>query len=338
LQEKNGKTVGKLPASQLEKLIETARRAPHPSTLIGPKIGEDAAVIDTGGCLLVSHVDPITEASAYAGTLAIQVAANDLAVTGAIPRWAQILLLLPPGSNPDLAREILEAAADAAAKLGIDIIGGHTEYTPGLVKPVIAAFVMGCACPECLTPTSGAKPGQVIVQAGWAGAEGTAILASDFEDLLSSRGVPKAVIEEAKRLAENISIVDIAIELARRGLASAMHDATEGGILGALVEMALASGNTLEVDAGKILVHETTRIISERLGIDPLRLISSGAFIIAADPDTADKVVEFIVEKGLPASQIGTITAGTPQVRVKRGERTEIYKEPPIDEISRFWV
>jgi len=338
LREKNGKTVGKLPASQLEALIQVVRRAPHPSTLIGPKIGEDAAVVDAGGCLLVSHVDPITEASAYAGTLAIQVASNDLAVTGAIPRWAQVLLLLPPGSSSELARRILESAAEAAARLGIDVIGGHTEYTPGLEKPVVAAFVMGCACRECLTPTSGAKPGQVIVQAGWAGAEGTAILASDFGDLLASKGVPKEIIDEAKRLAENISIVHVAVELARQGLVSAMHDATEGGLIGALVEMALASGTTIDVDVNNILVHETTKIISKSIGIDPLRLISSGAFIIAVDPDKAEKVIALVEEKGLPARQIGKVIAGTPQVRVKRDGTLQVYREPPVDEISRFWV
>jgi len=335
---KNGKTVGKLPASQLEKLIEAVRKAPHPSTLIGPKIGEDAAVVDPQGCLLASHVDPITEASSYAGTLAIQVASNDLAVTGAIPRWAQLLLLLPPGSSHDLARSILESAAEAAARLGIDIIGGHTEYTPGLEKPVIAAFVMGCTCRECITPTSGARPGHVIIQAGWAGAEGTAILASDFEDLLVDRGVPRRVLEEAARLAENVSIVRAAVEVSRQGLAAAMHDATEGGLIGALAEMAIASDSTIEVDGSEVLVHEATRVISEKLGIDPLKLISSGAFIIAASPDKAGEIISIAREHGLPARQIGRVVEGPPEVRIKRRGRVEIYREPPVDEISRFWV
>ena len=336
---KNGEQrVGKLPSSLLAPIIKSLRRSPAPSTLLGPAIGEDAGVVDTAGCLLVSHVDPITEAGEYAGLLAVLVAANDLAVSGAIPRWAQVLLLLPPSTGVEEAEKILEGAAKAAERLGIDIIGGHTENSPGITKPVIAVFAMGCACKECLTPTRNARPGDLVVQIGWAGAEGTAILASDFSSLLESKGVSRDIIEEARRLAEDISVLEQAVELARRGFANALHDATEGGLVGALVEMATASGTQVEIDASRVPIHPATTRIAEKLGVDPLRLISSGVVIAAVPSSRAEPVLEIAKSMGRPAAVIGRILHGDPLARIIYPGGVREYREPPEDEISRFWL
>ncbi len=330
--------IGKLPAPRLRELISSVRTVSHPSTIIPARIGEDAGAVDLGTCVLVSHVDPITEASAEAARLAVIVASNDVAVTGARPSWAQMLALLPPGLDQASLEELFRAVGEEASRLGIEVIGGHTEYSPGVSKPIVALYVMGCACRECLVSTSGARAGDYIVQVGYAGREGAMILASDFADILRERGVPQEVIEEARTGAWSVSIVDIAVELAENGLVSSMHDATEGGIVGALVEVALASGKTLLVEMDRILVDDAVQVIAERLGIDPLRLISSGALVATSSPDKAREVIRIAERLGRPARVIGRVLEGDPRL-VLRGPGGEeyLYREPPRDEISRFW-
>ncbi len=331
-------SLGKLPYSEMLEIIGRVRSVYRASTIIGPRIGEDSAVIDLGDCLLVSHVDPITEASAGAGSLAVIVASNDVAVTGARPSWAHLLLLAPQGYSLGKLKALVEEIRITAEKIGIEIIGGHTERAPGIIKPIIALTVMGCACRNCLTLTSSAKPGEYIIQIGSAGREGASILARDFPSLLVKKGVSMDEIEELRRIGEDLSVVEIAVELAESNLVSSMHDATEGGILGALIEMSLASNNVFEVERDRILVHPLLQKISVKLGIDPLKLISSGALIATADEDKLGEILELTRLSNLEASIIGRVREGRePGLRLLAGKETVFYKEPPIDEISRVW-
>ncbi len=336
MQEKNG-SVGKYPLGVTARIVERVHRLTRPGTIIPPAPGEDAGVVDLGNCLLVAHVDPITEAVGDAARLAVIVAANDVAATGARPLWAQVLVLLPPGTPAEEAERIAEAIGREAARLGIEVLGGHTEASPGLEKPIVAAFIYGCACRDCLTPTSAMSPGDKIVLVGWAGLEGMKILATDFTGLLLERGVPREVVEEAASFPGDISVVDVAVDLAWRRLAKAMHDATEGGVIGALVESAIAAGATIRVRADSIPVPPPLARIAGVLGIDPLRLISSGALIVAAEPEKAGKVVEAARDHGRPASIVGEVLEGPPQVELLRGGKVEVYTEPVTDEIAVFW-
>lgn len=336
--EESGNQVGKLPYPALAKLVASIRGVRWPSTVIGPGPGEDAGVVDLGNCFLVSHVDPITEAGSGIGKLAVVVSSNDVAVTGARPRWAQVLLLLPKGYPLRQVENLAEEIGRAAEELGIEVIGGHTEYTPGLVKPIVAVYVMGCACKRCLVPTGNAREGDYVVQIGSAAREGASILARDFKDLLLQRGVSEETIERVVSLGEMLSIIDIALSLAEKGLVNSMHDATEGGILGSLVELALASGKLVEVWRDRIIVEDVVRSVTSAFSIDPLRLISSGTLIATTSEDNLDEVIGEARVHGLEASVIGRVKGGPPLVRIMEDDRVVEIKEPPIDEISRFWV
>lgn len=336
MQEKNGKWIGKLPVRELSKILSKITTIHTPSVITGPGPGEDAGIVDLGSCMLVSHVDPITEAGETTGKLAVIVASNDVAVTGARPRWAQVLLLLPPGYPLEKVEILASEIGKTARELGIEVIGGHTEYTPGLEKPIVAVYVMGCTCRECIVPTGNAKPGDVVVQIGYAGQEGAFILANDFEILLRERGVPQETIEYLKR-GVRLSVIDIAVELAEKGLVHSMHDATEGGLLGALVEVALASSKTLRIDKGKIVVDERVAEACKALNVDPLKLISSGTLIVTAPPENLDSILEIARRHGYVASPIGTVEEGDAKLVLVDGEEIMELYEPPEDEISRFW-
>jgi len=185
--------VGKLPPELMD-IVFKFRGIDDPQVVVGPAIGEDAAVINLDGMYLVVHSDPITEAASRVGWLAVNVAANDVAVTGAAPRWASIVILLPE-NGVKLLKSIVEDIDRAAKELGVAVVGGHTEEAPGVEKPTVIATVMGVT--RRYVATSGARPGDVIIMVKHGALEGTAILAYDFEKMLLGRGVEKEVVETA---------------------------------------------------------------------------------------------------------------------------------------------
>ena len=336
---KNGSgSPGKLKLNELTRIIAGSRTSFHPQTLLGPKIGEDAAFLDLGNCILVAHVDPITEAGKGSGRLAVIVASNDIAVSGARPKWALALFLLPPTGSIDEYYYLFEEVGDEARKLGLEIIGGHSERSPGLSKPVVALSALGCACKECIVPTGGARPGDLVIQIGSAAREGALILAEDFRDLLVSAGVEESIIERASKLIDTLSIVDVAVELAENGLVSSMHDATEGGLLGALVEASLASNTLFKINKNKIIIDDVVSVITRALRLDPLKLISSGTLVATAPPVKANEVMRIAEALGYKSGVIGIVEASSkPGVVLVDNEHEYFIKEPPEDEISRFW-
>ena len=336
MRESSGKRlgIGKLPVRDLLPLLSRARPVRRSETYQGPYPGEDAAIIRLPCCDLALHTDPITEAESEIGWLSVHVAANDVATTGACPAWASVAVLAPEGSTTDSLARIIDGIRRAAEELGVDIVGGHTEVSPGLAKSIVISTVIGLTCPGCALRTGDAKPGDLVVYAGYAGAEGTGILARDFRPRLKECGIDESTILEALNIGAAISIVRPACALAKSGLVHSMHDVTEGGALGALVELALASGNTVVVEPERIPVHPATREISECLRIDPLKLIGSGSFVAAVPPEKEAEALELLSSLGVPARVIGRVEGGGPWVELPGGER--IY-EPPIDEISRVW-
>jgi len=322
---------GKLPLRLLEKYVFPRIGVRDSRVVVGPGIGEDAAIIDLGGRFLIVHADPITEAAYRVGWLAVHIASNDIAVRGAAPLWVIGVILLPEDYSEGVLDHITRDMDEAARELGAMIIGGHTEETPRLDRPIVVCTVMGLA--DRYVSTSGARPGDKVLLIGWAGLEGTAVLASDFRNKLLKLGVSEDVLRRAEGLYRRISIVKPALRLAEFG-ASSMHDPTEGGLIGGLVEVAAASRVRIEVWERRIPLLDETRIIADKLGIDPLKLISSGA-LIATIPEER---VKDLGETGINYSIIGEIHEGEPRLTLHRinGE-TEIYYEPPEDELARLW-
>ncbi len=314
---------GKLSLEELKRLLSMLPTEGE-GVVLGPRVGEDAAVLDPGGRLVVVHSDPVTEAVSEVGWIAVHVAANDVAVTGARPMWALVTILLPEGHTG--LWEIAEGISRAAEELGMAVVGGHTEEAPGVEKPIVVVTAMGLAESGRIVRTSGARPGDLIVMSGSAGLEGTAIIARDFADALRERGVDEAVLEKAREFLSKISVVREALRIAP--IATSMHDPTEGGVVGGLVEMALASRKKFVVDAEKILIADETRIICGALSIDPLMLISSGV-LIATIPRNS------VIPEGF--QMIGEVRVGKPSLELRREGEIETYVDVPKDELARLW-
>ena len=301
--------IGKVPPEILEKIVMgpmAASRVKRGDVLLRPTTGEDCSAVDLGGEICILSTDPITGAAEDIGYLAVQINCNDIYSAGAEPMGVLLTVLLPAGSDEEMLAEIMEGALRAAEERNIEILGGHTEVTEVVVKPVISAAVIGKTRGRKILATGGAKAGQDIVMTKWAGTEGTAILAKEWEE-----GLRTYLSEEELKAAQemkNFLSVGKESEIAFAHGATAMHDATEGGILGAVWEVAECSGLGVDVFVESIPVKEETKKICAAMGIDYLRLISSGTMIIAAE--NGPMLVDKLAEAGIAAAVIGKLTEG----------------------------
>jgi hydrogenase maturation factor len=314
----------------LRGLVLNRTGAARRETIIGARLGVDAAAIALGpdeACVLTT--DPITTASAGAGRLAVHVVCNDLAVMGAEPVGVLATLLFPAGSTR-LAIEALTDEIDATAReLNVEVLGGHTEIAPGLAAPLAVLTGVGKARRDRLLTAGGASPGDALVLTKAAGLEGSHILANDLADRLVA--VAPKLLEEARGYASELSVVPDASAALLLGV-TAMHDPTEAGVIGALWEMAEASGCGFRVFADRIPVRDATRAICEALGVDPLRLIASGALLIACRD--GDAMLRGLAGRGFAANVIGTMTAHG-RVLVHPGGREEGIDSLDRDELYR---
>jgi hydrogenase maturation factor len=298
---------GKVPADVLKRYVFNNLGLPSDRVLKGPNIGEDAAVLDMGDRVIVVATDPITGAERRIGWLSVHVNANDVASCGAKPSWFLATTLLPEEGDESILKEIMDDMNVALCQIGVSLIGGHTETTPGLERPIIIGFMLGETSKDKYVTTGGAQSGDHIILTKGAGIEGTSIIAQEFSNLLEEK-LEREVIKGGAELIERISVVPEAMLVMKTGEINSLHDPTEGGILNGLWEMAEASGVGLKIFKEKIPIEEETRKICATLNIDPLKLLGSGALIIVTNPDKSEEIIEILKDKGIKASIIGEIT------------------------------
>jgi hydrogenase maturation factor len=299
--------------------------------VLGPRIGEDASVIDFKDKVLVIHSDPITGAVENIGWLAVNIVANDIATRGAKPLWMLIVLLLPSNINSKKLKHITQQIDTAAKELGIAIVGGHSEVTPSMKRPIIIATAMGEIEKGKLVQSSGAKVGDHVIVTKGAAIEGTAILSSELAELLQ-RKINSRIVENAQKFIEKISVVKDALTAVKVGEVHAMHDATEGGVAAGLQEIAWASDAGIVAYEEKIPVYEETKLICQALKIDPLKTIGSGALIIAAHPEKAREIVAALRENDIRASVVGEIVDKSRGSYIVRRNGTRLDLTEPIKE------
>lgn len=320
---------GKLPSDVLEKRILSSFRFKRKEVLVRSKVGEDCSVLDFGEYACVVSTDPITGASNEIGRLAVHISCNDVAANGVEPFGLLFTILAPEGTTLEVLQDIVRQAAEEAASLKVEIIGGHTEITPAVNRIVVSTTAIGRAAKDRVVTSSGAKPGDYIILTKWAGLEGTAIIAHDFEKRLRGR-MDDALLESAQAMMGHISVVKEGMIAGKMG-ATAMHDVTEGGVLGALWELAEASGVGLRIYEDKIPVRPETRTICEEFGLNPLKLISSGCMLITCRDGQG--MLEALNREGIPASIIGEVVEeGRTLVS---GEREEPIDPPESDELYK---
>ena len=330
---------GKLPLEFLRRLLDRIE-VRDPRVFVGARAGEDAALIDFGDRFLVAKTDPITFATDLIGWYLVHVNANDIAAMGGTPRWLMATLLVPEGSSEAEVERIFGQIGDACAELGVTLIGGHTEVTYDLPRPIAVGAMLGEAPKGRVALTSGAQAGDSIILTKSIAIEGASILARESGGRLMERGVSRGAVERAQGFLfdPGISVVRDAAAACGAAAVHAMHDPTEGGVAGGLVEMAAAANVGVLVEEDAIPVLPECSEICRVLGLDPLGLIASGSLLIAVAPEDVGKVADALDREDIPASEIGRITE--PGDGLKMRSRGTVRDLPMFsrDEIARWFA
>jgi len=330
-----------LPASHLHRLL-TRYAVKDPSVIVGPGVGEDTAVVALSpGAYLVTKSDPITFATDEIGWYAVHVNANDIACAGARPRWWMATVLLPEGSTTAaLVDEIFAQMDRACVEVGALLVGGHTEITYGLSRPIVVGTMLGQVMPDQVITTSGARPGDRLILTKGIAVEGTAIIArekrTELEATLSSELLDRCA---ALLHQPGISVVrdaQLAL-LSAPGGVHAMHDPTEGGVATGLHELAQACGCGLEIQADALPVLPETRLVCRALGLDPLGVIASGSLLVAAQEESVDAIVRALGASGIDATPIGRVLPPGTEVWVNRGSERHLLPTFARDEVARLF-
>jgi hydrogenase expression/formation protein HypE len=302
---------GKIPIEILRSTFLRLTGSPSSAIDTPPLAGLDFAALKVDGRHMIVSADPVTGVVKNIGRYAIRVSANDVATSGNRPQYAESVVLLPDGAGVVLAKKIAVQLHEEAKKLGISIVGGHTEVTPGLDRPIVAVTTFSFV--DSYVSSRDAREGDTILMTKTAGLEGTVVLGGSGESI------------------DAISIVEEAVASFGTGQVHAMHDCTEGGVLGAVFEMSLASGLGFELEAGWVPVTRRTAAICRKFDINPLKLIGSGALLIAV----ANGDEETVIDRLAPicrATAIGRFTKKGRYLIDKKGRKV-VVRAAPEDEL-----
>jgi hydrogenase maturation factor len=329
--------VGKLDISFLSGLLESYTTTDE-SVAIGAKVGEDAAVLDMGDRFLVAKTNPITFATDEIGWYVVNVCVNNMVVRGVRPRWMLNCVLLPEEkTTPQLVEDIFRQIYEASQQVGVLVIGGHTEVTYGLDRPIVTGFVIGEIDREHLIATGGAQVGDTILVTKALGVEGTAIIAREMADDLKQKGCEADLIARAQNFLYDpgISVFQDALTAAETGLVHCMTDATEGGLATALHELAEAAEVGVLVEAEKVPVLPETARICTAYGIDPMGLIASGMLILTAPPEGVGEIRRRMEGINVDCTPIGTVTNRSAGCRLSKAGVESDLPYYATDELTR---
>ncbi len=322
---------GKIPESVLKRSVLKQIHTKRKEVVLGAGVGEDCAAVKLAEDeVFVISTDPITGTATDIGNLAIHITMNDLASAGAEPIGVMLTILLPEESEEGELKKIMGQMEVVCAQAKVQIMGGHTEVTRAVRQPLVNVCGVGKAKTGKLVSTAGARPGDDILVSKWIGLEGTSIIAKEKETELLNR-YPAALVKTAQEFDRYLSVLPEAAAAVKSGV-SAMHDVTEGGIFGALWELAESSGVGLEIDLKKIPVKQETIEICEFFNINPYELISSGCMLMAS-PD-GNMLMRELEKQGIYGAVIGKAVSGNDRILFNEEEKR--FLEPPkTDELYK---
>lgn len=339
---------GKFPSDLLERFLTSLPPQP-PSLVFGPRVGRDVAAIDPAAigkgptpALLAVGMDPVTFPTDALGRWTVLVNVNDVATSGAVPRWLWATLLFPVGTTPSEVLAALAQLAETCEADGIALCGGHTEITDAVVRPVVSATVIGTVGKRGLMDTRNIREGDAILLTKRVAVEGTALLASGLRTELLASGMTPEELAACEGLRSCLSVVAEASLAAGFDGVNAMHDVTEGGLASAVTELAMAGGHGIRIDLQAVPYYPQTIRLCETVGAEPLGLIGSGSLLIACRPDRSVDLIEALKASGVEATAIGEVLearTGPAETLVEatRGGRLCAWPQYEVDEVARLF-
>jgi hydrogenase expression/formation protein HypE len=308
--------------------------------LVPPQTGVDAAVIDIGdGKVLIVAEDPILAIPKQPwemfGWHTVHIGASDVAVMGVKPRYMTYSLLMPPETKDEDFKTIVDSIHKAALELDIAIVGGHTGYYPGFAAPTIGGVtVFAIADANSYVTPAGAKPGDRVILTKGPAIETAGLLAVIREKELLEN-YPSFLVEKAKALCKQMTVIKDSLVAMQSGGVTAMHDATEGGVIGGLFEIASASGVGMEIDESMFIYPPEVRMVCEAFAIDPVAAIAEGSLLITTKSDCSGDILQRLKAAGINASVIGKVVANQKTRTLKRLDGRVVPLEIPHQD--PFW-
>jgi hydrogenase expression/formation protein HypE len=327
--------LGKLDHTLLEEFLDALEG--HPRLIVGPKVGEDASVIDIGAKYLIVKSDPITFTDEKIGWYAVHINANDIACMGAKPKWFLITLLMPERKTyKSTIKDIFIDIKKACKELGVTICGGHTEITKGLDRPILCGQMLGEVGKTKLIQGSKAKKGDSILMTQKIPIEGSAILANHKNKKLL-KTIDKKLLKRAARFLEKpgISVVEAAITAAKTGYIHSMHDPTEGGLATGIHELAFSSDLGALVNYELIPIYKEGIEICKALNINPLGLITSGTLLLTTSEKNEEKIIKTLKDIDIKTTRIGKLVDKKFGRKIRVGNKTKDLPFFQMDEISK---
>lgn len=333
---------GKLPFAFLETVLKKYSLL-DPTVILGPKIGEDAAVINPGRAsknYWVVTSDPITFTTEEIGYYGVVVNLNDIATRGATPKYFLATLLFPEKSSDQrIVHKTFRQIHDACRRFSVSFIGGHTEITPGLDRIILSGHMIGEVKKENLIQTSGARAGDLLLMVKGICIEGTSIIAREKESQLLAKGYSFHLIRKTKDFIfkPGIDVLQAAQIACRYARIHSMHDPTEGGLINGIVEMAIASEKEFEVDLKKVFIYEESKTLCAEFGIDPLRTIASGSLLLTVSPEDLPPLQKAFQRASIPIRVIGKVKRGPIRALSVEGKKKKELKPVSRDEILKIY-
>lgn len=309
-----------------------------PSVLINPGVGEDIAAVDIESQeVLVLKSDPITFATNSIGQYAVLINANDIATSGAIPRWFLTTLFFPCGTTPSQIKDVFEELKHYCQHWGITLCGGHTEITEAVARPIVAGMMAGTVARSDLIDKCRMQPGDRVLLTKAVAVEGTAIIAREFGARLEQMGVSAYEMDHCRQFLNHISIMPEAKIAAANAGTSAMHDVTEGGLAAALEELSIAGEHMIRVDMDQIPVYPETQKICDLLGIHPLGLIGSGSLLICCRSKKSRELMQSLGAAEIEITCIGDVMARGQGINAYKGKKLVPWPSFEADEITKLF-
>ncbi len=328
---------GKLPNDLLEEFLD-GFNFHDPSVLINTGVGEDTAAMDIDQEeVLVVKSDPITFATDAIGHYAVLINANDIATSGATPRWFLTTLLFPSGVTPSAVRQVMQELESVCRRWNIALCGGHTEITDAVTRPVVIGMLVGTVKKSRLINKRNIQAGDSVLLTKAVAVEGTSIIAREFGDRLKILGMTESEIEACRQFLSSISILEEAQIACDSGGVSAMHDITEGGLATALMELSIAGGHRIRVNMDRIPVFPQTEKVCRLLDINPMGLIGSGSLLICSRKNATETLMDGIRDAGIDIARIGEVLESGRGIEAVSKKGPVQWPSFEVDEITRLF-
>jgi hydrogenase maturation factor len=328
---------GKLPNDLLREFLDEFDFN-DPSLIIKPGIGEDIAALNISDeHVLVLKSDPITFATDSIGQYAVLINANDIATSGATPRWLLTTLLFPQGITPSEIRHVVNELKRYCQRWDITLCGGHTEITDAVTRPVVIGMMAGTVERSDLIDKRNMNTGDKVLLTKGVAVEGTAIIAREFGNRLKKQGLSDKEIDTCRKFLSSISIIPEATIASQYKDTSAMHDVTEGGLATALEELSIAGGHQIRINLETIPIFAQTRKICRLFEIDPLGLIGSGSLLICCRQKEYRSLMAAIGKAGVEVACIGEVMAKGQGVEARKNKKQVAWPCFEADEITKLF-